>query len=159
MEESDKEAKAFDELTERVCETADKMLELMAKMKVMLAKLVEALSSRKPPGAGNGGQGSWGGHAPLPPTCSPVTLVGLLPEVRDVAPKLLPLAEMVHAVADADGRYPCRLLGPEAIGLDEMMVAPPLKVREVALQTQGSLAGTDARRFCGLPDPLGILCP
>lgn len=47
--------------------------------------------------------------APSPPTQSPVTLAGLLPAVRDGAPRLLPLARLVSAVAEAAERYPYQL--------------------------------------------------
>lgn len=54
--------------------------------------------------------------APLPLTCSPVTLASLLPAVQEEAPRQHSLDVLVGAIVEADGRDPHHSL--DASGMD-----------------------------------------
>lgn len=91
---------------------------------------------------------------PVPPTRSPVTLAGLLPEVREGATKWATMAALASAVAMADGRDATRsrkMMDDDKTGT-AMMRGPHYRgmFDEMA---QGPLAGTDELRFHGPPDP------
>lgn len=85
-----------------------------------------------------------------PHTRSPVTFVGLLPEVREEGRAGMSLDALVAAVEEADGCKPHHSLALLGEIMGDLLVGagttgPPLG--------SCALSGTEERRFCRPPDP------